>query len=153
MPTSRGEQRAARGSKTRWRRFPMTVAPEDPRWRRVPRVAAYRTRRDSVGAVGSGVPTPYSASRKLGRHAARDAPFAGKAPALAPFERLKAGTQARGPPRGPYREGRAAAPPEPSPRTVRFLMKYAYLMQRTVQPTPRPCNHEVESCTPCRGSP
>jgi len=56
----------------------------------------------------------------------RDASFAGKAPALA-----KA-TQARGPPRGPYREGRAAAPPEPSPRTVRFFMKYAYIMQRTV---------------------
>ncbi len=53
-------------------------------------------------------------------------------------------TQARGPPRGPYREGRAAAPPEPSPRTVRLFMKYAYLMQRTVEDASD--REEIDDC-------
>ncbi len=37
--------------------------------------------------------------------------------------RLQGKVQAPGPPRGPYREGRAAAPLELSPRTVRFSLK------------------------------
>ena len=56
----------------------------------------------------------YYAARNNGYTLPRAAPFAGKALALAPDV-----TQGLGPPRGPYREGRAAAPRRTLPRTVR----------------------------------
>jgi hypothetical protein len=56
----------------------------------------------------------YSAARNLGYTFACAASFAGKALALA-----QGAPKALGPPRGPYREGRAAAPPRTLPRTVR----------------------------------
>ena len=56
----------------------------------------------------------YYAARNNGYTVPRAAPFAGKALALAPDV-----TQGLGPPHGPYREGRAAAPRRALPRTVR----------------------------------
>jgi hypothetical protein len=57
---------------------------------------------------------PHSAARNVGYTFTRAASFAGKALALAHDRR-----QVLGPPRGPFREGRAAAPPRTLPRTVR----------------------------------
>ena len=56
----------------------------------------------------------YSAARNLYCAFARTASFAGKALTLA-----TQGGQVLGPPSGPYREGRTAAPPRTLPRTVR----------------------------------
>ena len=59
-------------------------------------------------------PGRYSAARNSGYTFARAASFAGKALALA-----QGPPKVLGPPRGPFREGRAAAPPRTLPRTVR----------------------------------
>ena len=56
----------------------------------------------------------YYAAQNNGYTVPRAASFAGKALALA-----QDATQGLGPPRGPYREGRTAAPRRALPRTVR----------------------------------
>ena len=86
----------------------------------------------------------------------RNASFAGKAPALAPFGRLRAGPQARGPPRGPYRpldrsQGGGPPPLSNSPRGLCLsLSSVALLSQGTVsfpriptsrRPSPRASQH------------
>jgi len=60
----------------------------------------------------------YCAARNNGYTASRAASFAGKALAFA-----REAPQGLGPPQGPYREGRAAAPPRTLPRTVRFRLE------------------------------
>jgi hypothetical protein len=62
--------------------------------------------------------TSYYAARNNGYTVRRAASFAGKALALAQDV-----TQGLGPPRGPYREGRTAAPRRALPRTVRSRLE------------------------------
>jgi hypothetical protein len=70
------------------------------------------TRPEAVGGYSDR--GSYSAARKFGYILARAASFARKALALA-----QGAPQGLSPPRGPFREGRAAAPPRTLPRTVR----------------------------------
>ena len=71
----------------------------------------------------------YYAARNNGYTARRAAPFVGKALALA-----RGTAQGLGPPHGPYREGRAAAPLALSPGLCGPGWSVAYFTHRTVTP-------------------
>ena len=94
------------------------------------------------GGASPGVGSLILSGAVVGCPPGRTASFAGKAPALAPFDRLRAGRQARSPPRGPYREGRAPPPHAPTdPRAERGRRGWAAgrdgplgLSPRTVRP-------------------
>ena len=88
---------------------------------------------------------PYYAARKDGYTVPRAASFAGKALALA-----KDVTQGLGPPHGPHREGRAAAPRRALPRTVRSRWRVAYFSHRTVEESGALANGETRRSLPRR---
>lgn len=95
-----------------WNRCELTGTTKGKCSKRGTKGCALLTRFGETG--GGRAHASYSAARNSGYTFARAASFAGKALALAEGAR-----QVLGPPRGPFREGRAAAPPRTLPRTVR----------------------------------
>ncbi len=82
------------------------ISPDGPiSWRQPSLIPQPSFRWTSADSVSIRWPTSYYAARKHGYTVVRAAPFAGKALALAEDT-----PQGLGPPHGPYREGRAAAP-------------------------------------------